>query len=359
MKKKLALIALCVSALFAFSACSVQIKTEMTANWHKNQSYDSAYYELLEYGISFTPTEDSDSGITIELDEANSSYTVMTEALSGTDLGLSVTNIYHIHTELKVAASYVAEKDGQKTVIAAFGGENGEPDTLISDVYFRSLENGNNLEPRFSTLTVRSHSLTNATADSLSSRSVWLFNYQVSIDYSLDCTQATVFYIDNHADIPDEERQVSDYVVKASLTSTQERTYDKLQKNYSVFDAAQLYFMGRGITFGEETSQTVTTVSEAGKNTVTLSCTELSSLSRTFELDGQAADTNSSFAVAKVKFSIQNGDIYTGQARTVTYAQKTSGAENTLYNLPVQIEEPLAYNMGSYIYSLKSASHTR
>ena len=357
MKKKLALIALCISALFAFSACSVQIKTEMSANWHKNQSYDSAYYELLEYGISFTPTEDSDSGITIELDEANSSYTVMTEAHSGE--GFSVPNIYHIHSELKVAASYVAEKGGQKTVFASFGGENGEADTLISDVYFRSLENGNNLEPIYSEHTVLSHSLTNATADSLSSRSVWLFNYTVSVSYNDDCSQATVRYTDHYADIPDEERQVSDYVVKASLTSTEDRTYDKLQKNYSVFDAAQLYFMARGITFGEDTTQTVTTVSEAGKNTVTLTCTELSSLSRTFALDGQAADTNSSFAVAKVKFSIQNGDIYTGQSRTVTYAQKTSGSENTLYNLPVQIEEPLAYNMGSYVYSLKSATHTR
>lgn len=357
MKKKLALIALCVSALFAFSACSVQIKTEMSANWHKNQSYDSAYYELLEYGISFTPTEDSDSGITIELDEANSSYSVMTEAHSGE--GYSATNIYHIHSELKVAASYVAEKDGQKTVIAAFGGENGEPDTLVSDVYFRSLENGNNLEPIYSQHTVRSHSLTNVTADSLTARAVWLFDYQITINYNADCSQATVHYVDNYADTPDEERQVSDYVVKASLTSTEDRTYDKLQKNYSVFDAAQLYFMARGITFGEDTTQTVTTVSEAGKNTVTLTCTELSSLSRTFALDGQAADTNSSFAVAKVKFSIQNGDIYTGQSRTVTYAQKTSGSENTLYNLPVQIEEPLAYNMGSYVYSLKSATHTR
>ena len=357
MKKKLALIALCVSALFAFSACSVQIKTEMSANWHKNQSYDSAYYELLEYGLSFVPAEDSDSGIAIEVDGANSSYTVMTEAHSGE--GFSATNIYHIRTELKVAASYVAEKDGQKTVIAAFGGENGEPDTLVSDVYFRSLENGNNLEPVYSEHTVRSHSLTNADADSLSSRAVWLFDYKVTINYNADCTQATVSCTDNHADIPDEERQIGDHVVKASLTSTQDRTYEKLQKNYSVFDAAQLYFMARGITFDEETSQTVTTVSEAGKNTVTLSCSELSSLSRTFTLDGQAADTNATFAVAKVKFSIQNGDIYTGQARTVTYAQKTSGAENTLYNLPVRIEEPLAYNMGSYVYDLKSASHTR
>ena len=256
-----------------------------------------------------------------------------------------------------------ATGDGTLAVLAGapyeFGGENGEPDTLVSDVYFRSLENGNNLEPIYSQHTVRSHSLTNVTADSLTARAVWLFDYQITINYNADCSQATVHYVDNYADTPDEERQVSDYVVKASLTSTEDRTYDKLQKNYSVFDAAQLYFMARGITFGEDTTQTVTTVSEAGKNTVTLTCTELSSLSRTFALDGQAADTNSSFAVAKVKFSIQNGDIYTGQSRTVTYAQKTSGSENTLYNLPVQIEEPLAYNMGSYVYSLKSATHTR
>ena len=70
MKKKLALIALCVSALFAFSACSVQIKTEMSANWHKNQSYDSAYYELLEYGLSFVPSEESQHGISFEVANA-------------------------------------------------------------------------------------------------------------------------------------------------------------------------------------------------------------------------------------------------------------------------------------------------
>ena len=354
MKKKLILAAsLAAACVFALSACSVKVETPLSANWQRTTDYDPSYYERLEYSVAYAG-EAATNTLSIALDAANSSYTVTTEALSTySHNGVGYHEVYHLRSELTVAATYTVEKDGQTVEIASFGGENGDPDTVVSEVWFRSLYDGAALEPIHSVRTVYSHTPTSITGEQVS-----LFNYTVSVSYNEACTEATVQYTDHYADLTNEERVVSDHVTKSSLTSAEERTYGSLQKDYSCFDASQLTFAARGIAFSEESSNTVTVMSEAGKQQVTMTCSELTSRLRSFSLDGQEAD-NSSFSAAKVDFIASGNDPYKGPTRTVYYAQKTDGAENRLYNLPVTIEEPVFLSLGTYTYTLQSAVHTR
>ena len=353
MKKKLAVCALAAAALVLFSACTVKTETTFSPNWQKNSVsvFDGNYKEELTYALSFENEHDEDEmGMRVELDGENSSYTTTLEAVGTQTInGVTYQSVYRLRSRLTIAARFVyTDEDGQQHELAAFGGEHGDADVIETEVWFHSLDPAydmQNLEPILSTRTVNTH-----TPVSLGSKVNW-YNYSVSTAYDTTCDSAVITVSDGWGDLSDEERNVSEDMYKPSYSTT--LTMEKLQKKYSAFDNAQLYFLGRGLTFTTETVKTVNVVSEAGASAVSISCAALEARNAAFYLDDMAV--NQSVDTAKVTFSLSG--TYRGTSQTVYYAQKTEGSSNTFYNLPLRIEEPFEYGIGTMVYSLASAYH--
>ena len=355
MKKKLSVLVLAAAMLLVFAACSAQSTATFAPNWQSNAltAYDEKYYEELSYALSFkNGFEEGETGMRIELDEQNSAYTSTLEAV-GTQTfdGATYHNLYRLTSTLRVAARFVyTDGEGQATELCKFGGENGDADTIVTEVWFHSLDPSyelQNLQPIRSTRTVYAH-----TPVSLGSAVHW-YNYTVTTVYDAACDNATVTVTDNWGNLSDAERNASDTVYKASYSNTVQ--LEKLQKNYSVFDNAQLYFIGRGMTFAADSVQTVNVVSEAGAANLNISCSALEARSVKFYLDNMSVDQPVN--VAKTTFGMTG--TYRGTTQTVYYAQKTEGAVNTFYNLPVYIEEPFEYGIGTMAYTIASAYHGR
>ena len=382
MKKLAAAAAVVLAALFLFAGCSSQITVTLYSGWLSNtaNNYERDFYESLDYKVSFTPAETSTwVSYAVDENEANSSYNITTEAI-GTytcpENAVTYTNVYQLTITIQTAASFSFSSDGAEQTVA-FGGENDEnpdndpaedfqaddADSVVYTVWFCSLDSTSNsseneslaqpaLRPIRSVQEVRSHGL-----QSQGQLYVNMFNYTITTVYDETCDNATITYEDAYADLSSEDSAASDYVRKTPLIHPANRTVSDLQKNYSCFDNAQLYFMARGLTQSTETSQTVTVVGGTANNipaTMTISWSELVDRSVDFTLDGE--QVSGMIPTAVTNFSLGDS-IYTGEGATVIYAQRQT--PNTYHCLPVSIEEPLGYSLGSTVYTLKEASYTR
>lgn len=378
MKKLAAAAAVVLAALFLFTGCSSQITVTLYSGWliRTMNNYEREFYESLDYKVSFTPAETS-NWISYSVDGTNSSYNVTTEAI-GTytcpENAVTYTNVYQLTITIQTAASFSFSADGAEQTVA-FGGENDEnpdnnpaedfqaddADSVVYTVWFCALDSTSNsvaqpaLRPIRSVQEVRSHGL-----QSQGQLYVNMFNYTITTVYDETCDNATITYEDAYADLSSEDSAAGDYVRKTPLIHPANRTVSDLQKNYSCFDNAQLYFMARGLTQSTETSQTVTVVGGTANNipaTMTISWSELVDRSVDFTLDGEPV--SGMIPTAVTNFSLGDS-IYMGEGATVIYAQRSAEPNYNRYHcLPVSIEEPLGYSLGSTVYTLKEASYTR
>ena len=361
-RKKIALAALAVAGALALSACSVRVETLFAANWLRAPSagYDDNYYEKLTYGLAFAA--DEGSSLSVQIDAENSSFTMETEAFPGWTHGdTTYTHVYRLRTELTLSASYVyTAEDGTQTTVAAFGGENDteesdadDPAKEVTEVWFRSKADGGNLEPICSTSTYYSYS-----PAGMSSSGVYLYNYSVNIEYTENGNVAAIKYTDGWADLAEGEAQVSDNLLKARLFDTEERTYSGLQDDYTAVDHGQLLFAGRGIGFtsAEESGHTLTVFTpNYGAQNVSLTCSEIATRTFTFSLDGTNKERR--IAVASVTASVISNGGNGGPSHTVYYAQKGSDSDNPYYCMPIQIEKPFGFGIGTMTLSLTEAVH--
>lgn len=368
-RKKIALAALAVAGALALSACSVRVETLFAANWLRAPSagYDPEYYEKLTYGISFAA--DEGSSLSVQIDAENSSFTMETEAFDFYPGNSEYSHVYRLRTELTLSASYVyTAEDGTQTTVAAFGGENDteesdadDPAKEVTEVWFRSKADGGNLEPICSTSTWYSYS-----PAGMSSSGVYLYNYSVNIEYTENGNVAAIKYTDGWADLAEGEAQVSDNLLKARLFDTEERTYSGLQDDYTAVDHGQLLFAGRGIGFtsAEESGHTLTVFTpNYGAQNVSLTCSEIATRTFTFDLipvdETEEIITEHQIAVAAVTASVISNGGNGGPSHTVYYAQKGSDNGNPYYCMPIQIEKPFGFGIGTMTLSLTEAVHKR
>lgn len=384
MKKLASAAAVVLAALFLFAGCSSQITVTLYSGWLTNtaSNYEPEFYESLDYKVSFTPAETSTwVSYAVDKSEANSSYNVTTEAIgtyTSPDNGVTYTNVYRMTITIKISASFTFAETGETV---SFGGENDknpdndpatdfqadDADSVVNTVWFCALDSTSNsseneglaqpaLRPIRSVQEVRSHGL-----QSQGQTYVDMFNYRITTVYDETCDNATITYEDAYADLSEEERNVSDLVHKTRLIHPDERTASDLQKNYSCFDGIQLYFVARGLTQSTETSQTVTVVGGTANNIpsrMTISWSELVDRDVNFALVESSADEDRQVSgmipTAVTNFSIGDS-IYTGEGPTVTYAQRQT--PNTYHCLPVLIDEPLGYSIGTTTYTLQRAAY--
>ncbi len=370
----LALLLAAVTTLFA--GCSAAVYATVRAGWQTNTAFTTNFKEELTYSLSFDPANDStEAGWVIDIDEENSSYTESIEALpsgwripseEGEPLNPLHLNVYHLRTEATIAATYsFREADGADAEeIVSFGaGTDTEADIAVTDVYFHSLtaadgEEQHALEPIYSVTTVRSHS-----PIGFASANINWFSYTYTTVYNAAGTEATITYQDNWEIENEEDRVVGEYIRKSSYSPEDlKKELSGLRGSYSAFDAAQLFFAARGLTYAEGSSETVTVVSPAtGAQNYTIACAERADISCGFLLSSKnvaAGNVTVSNYVsrdiyaAEVSFSLASGGNSSGEARTVYYAQ-----ENGYYNVPLRMEIPFGYSVGTVVYSLTSLFH--
>ena len=362
------LAALLALTLVLLTGCSQAVYATVSPAWQTNTEYDEDFAETLTYSLSYTSSyEANDTGWRVSIDQANSYYTVTVtaeESYAATD-GTRHWNVYHLHSELVIAATYsYFYSDGTQREIVSFGGDSGtEPDRIVTDVWFHSLaapssnESQHSLEPIYSERTVLSHTPTSMTSDNVS----W-FSYTSAISYDAAGENATHSFTDNWGELSEEDRTVSDYVYKYSITS-EPSELSGLRNSYSAFDNEQLIFIARGLSYSASSSESIVVLSEtAGAQTVAVACQDRADTSCSFLLSSTNASTGTTTVTrlsgtdiyaAQVSFSLTNAGYASGAARTVYYAQ-----ESGYYNAPLRMEIPFTYSAGTITYTLTSLAHT-
>lgn len=364
MKKILSAAACAAACTLLLSACSAMVSTPFSANWLKTPSnYSADFYEELVYSVAFESTSSKDSVSEFTIDAENSSYTQTTRTLAsftvpdGSDRVEQ--NVYHMHSELTLSGTYYyIASDGTKEAVCSFGGENDDPDkdyddpaSVVTDVYFHSLQDGKNLQPIYSTTTAYSYSTGNG------GKTVLLYNYTATIVYSENANQAKLSKTDNWGDLSDEEMEVTETLQKAPVYE-ESATWKDLQKDYSILDGRQLLFAARGINYSSGSSSTVNVMTESGTQKTSISCSEEpTSATYSFALDGEEKKDHS-VTCASVSISLSNGTAFTGESHKMTIAQKTGEDASAFYALPVRIESPFGFGHGKMIYKLESCTHT-
>ena len=362
------LAALLALTLVLLTGCSQAVYATVSPAWQTNTEYDEDFAETLTYSLAYTSSyEANDTGWRVSIDQANSYYTVTVtaeESYAATD-GTRHWNVYHLHSELVIAATYsYFYSDGTQREIVSFGGDSGtEPDRIVTDVWFHSLaapssnESQHSLEPIYSERTVLSHTPTSMTSDNVS----W-FSYTSAISYDAAGENATLTFTDNWGELSEEDRTVSDYVYKYSITS-EPSELSGLRNSYSAFDNEQLIFIARGLSYSASSSESIVVLSEtAGAQTVAVACQDRADTSCSFLLSSTNASTGTTTVTrlsgtdiyaAQVSFSLTNAGYASGAARTVYYAQ-----ESGYYNAPLRMEIPFTYSAGTITYTLTSLAHT-
>ncbi len=362
------LAALLALTLVLLTGCSQAVYATVSPAWQTNTEYDEDFAETLTYSLSYTSSyEANDTGWRVSIDQANSYYTVTVtaeESYAAAD-GTRHWNVYHLHSELVIAATYsYFYSDGTQREIVSFGGDSGtEPDRIVTDVWFHSLaapssnESQHSLEPIYSERTVLSHTPTSMTSDNVS----W-FSYTSAISYDAAGENATLTFTDNWGELSEEDRTVSDYVYKYSITS-EPSELSGLRNSYSAFDNEQLIFIARGLSYSASSSESIVVLSEtAGAQTVAVACQDRADTSCSFLLSSTNASTGTTTVTrlsgtdiyaAQVSFSLTNAGYASGAARTVYYAQ-----ESGYYNAPLRMEIPFTYSAGTITYTLTSLAHT-
>lgn len=371
--KKLAVSTALLAALLALTlvlltGCSQAVYATVSPAWQNNTEYDADFTETLTYSLSYTSSyEANDPGWRVEIDQDNSSYTVTVTAEQSyaTEDGTRHWNVYHLHSELVISATYAYYyRDGTQREIVSFGGDSGtEPDRVVTDVWFHSLaapssnESQHSLEPIYSVRTVLSH-----TPASMSSDRVNWFSYKSVIAYDAAGENATLTITDGWGELSDEDRTVSDDVYKYSIAS-EPSEMSGLRNSYSAFDNEQLIFVARGLNYSASSSESIVVLSEtAGAQNVSVACQDRADTSCSFLLSSTNASTGTTTVsrlsgtdiyAAQVTFSLTNAGYASGAARTVYYAQ-----ESGYYNAPLRMEIPFTYSAGTITYTLTSLAHT-
>ena len=349
MKKIISVLAAMLACLFLFAACSAQVVLSLNPNWTDNGSVPAPtdFHETLTYGVSF---EKDDLG-TLSLNVAEGSSYVMETTVKPSYRAPDGNRyaVYELTTTLTLRGSFT---DNDGNVLHEFGttgdDANDRPDEIKTTVWFHSLDGGRNLRPIRSETKGYYHAL-----DSTSGYTLSVTKFKATIEYNNSATSATV-QLENlwtEEELSGDNAKINDYTVRSSLPRTQSFSVGDLQKNYSGFDAGQLYFVGRGISFSENGSNTVTLASIYGKLQCALTCGEFADLSCNFTVNGGEPVTTVN--TAPVTFTNSGNGQNRGPSRTVNYARATD-ASSGYYNVPVRISETFAYDVGNLVFTLQS-----
>lgn len=341
--KKLTVLSILLAFTLIISACSGMSSTALTANWHNRSDveYDPDFYEELTYNVSYD--DETATNTNYCLKNISGTYTVKVSAGVSlpTEDGGTLNELYKMETKLVLSGTY-AKKDGED--IYAYTG-----DTVESVVYFHRLGGGYNMQPVKSET---SYSLHAPGRNSLSTVNISLVKYTVTMEYNDACSKVQYTVKDKTDEIgeiiPDD---LKNYVVVEKAQDA-EKTFSKLQKSYSYFDTAQLYFIGRGITYSENSTNTVSTIPGNLAQNVKAQFTCSSISSRRYSFTDNNEEVTKDISSAEVSLKLNEGNS-SGSAIKLYYAVGTQR------NMLLSFEEPYSFGLGKLVYSLQNVSTTK
>ena len=322
MKPKRLLALLPVLPISLLCACGGTVSTlTFTANWYRNTSLRAnleGTYERLEYAVSFEQNEK---------DRFSISYTdgvYTTELKNGqVELDDSKTEGYVYSTDLSIKVQFTV--NGQASDVFE--------DSVHTEVQFLSAADG--LKPVKSLKTVYCHSPLSDSPSSLAG-AYETYSFTYTVDYSDDLSEADTVYTD-------------------LLTGSENKTHFSLKGAGSYLDNEQMIFALRGLDLS--VGSTFRSLNSVLNRQQQISLTNLNENTAAvdFEADGTQV-TSEALAVHTVTLSYS--DTAVGQPQSIVYAQTTDPSANTYRNVPLKIDVPLYYTLGTLSYQLVKATFT-
>ncbi len=318
-------IAAMLSAVSIFTACSnTSQKVIFSNNWQAdNTVQNNQISESLEYVVSF---EKSSSDTDYNLNYQNGKYTseLSTEQLDGR-------TIYVYKSKLEIE------------VIYEYNGEQTEPLKDFVDTIVKFEKADQALRPLFSQETVVSHSPENS-ASSLKS-CYKLRTYTTTIHYNSDYSGESVVVYTQEND-KDGESTTTTFEDKNSFALDTEK--------FTCLDNEQLAFALRGINPSLNASAKFNVYSPYVKASQSVRATFNTATSADFNFtrNGIAIKDTIEYYPVSVVLNEKNE----GATQTLWIAKNTNIQANTYRNVILKIETPLAYGLGTLVYSLKSAT---
>ena len=324
-KKSFILISAVLSAVL-FASCSTSVSTNFSANWYENTGNNTVApgtNETLVYNVEKKADSGLNSSYSVEYQKGTYTTTLSTEQRANEDGKTEL--FYSYQTKLEISVQFL------------FGAEVSEVfnDVLTSKVLFRSTQLG--LQPIYSEKEVYSHSPINIAPSSLEGCYAE-YHYKVVTEYRDKCTAGTATLTD-----------------LSEENGTEQTTNFSISDDYSYIDNEELLFAIRGMSLTTSEQLLVYNASTESVQTVKVVPAEEADDEFEFEVDGQASKKTITYRPVSIAINATNP----GATQTAYYAKTVAATNNTWRNVMLKLETPISYNLGTLVYTLKSASFAK
>lgn len=313
-KKLLSALALALCATTLFACSGTNEKVTFKEYWFEDANVTPAtVLETLEYEVEFKKSSGlSTNGYSV--DYQNGVYT--------TKLSLSG-DVYRYETSLSIDAIFNA---GSQTV--------EKKDSLVSWVEFKKTAK---LQPIASHKEFVNHSPSNG--GSTIENCFIPYNYTVDTTYNADGLGGKSVIVNNATENKQENTQTKTFTVE-----------DK----YTYLDNEQLLFALRGLP--QSTSYANLSVYAPFSGAVQKINLQYSSLQKGTEFTFQNGENKTKQVINYYPVSVAINAQLPGATQNVWIAETSNAQANKFRNVILQWETPVAYNLGTLIYKLKSAN---
>lgn len=332
-KKSFILISAVLSAVL-FASCSTSMSTNFSANWYENTGNNTVApgtNETLVYNVEKKADSGLNSSYSVEYQKGTYTTTLSTEQRANEDGKTEL--FYSYQTKLEISVQFL------------FGAEVSEVfnDVLTSKVLFRSTQLG--LQPIYSEKEVYSHSPINIAPSSLEGCYAE-YHYKVVTEYRDKCTAGTATLTD-----------------LSEENGTVQTTNFSISDDYSYIDNEELLFAIRGMSLTTSEQLLVYNASTESVQTVKVVPAEEADDEFEFEVldenESGSAEDNNKRTITYRPVSIAINATNPGATQTAYYAKTVAATNNTWRNVMLKLETPISYNLGTLVYTLKSASFAK
>lgn len=312
----------------------------LSANWNRdtaigNLTGEKPEFEELVYGVTFESKETEKYAVHYE----NGTYTTRLGArlieVGKDEAGNPVNEFcYYYRTSLDIDVYFTIGEQKSETF----------RDTLVSEVWFRNLDNA--LQPVKSVKTGVSHTPVGNNPKSLEDDYYAFFDeYNCTIEYNNPLTSAAI------------NRSYQERYSSQTETTEKKTELTTKLKADNFFDNEQIMFMLRGTDMSESvTLKTLNSTAFASMSTVRAAAPKATSYAVDFAMieNGETKQVNGSIDAFSLEFSYSSG--MSGQAQQAVYAARTNVNDNLYRNVLLYMEVPLFSSLGTLKYTLKTAT---
>ncbi len=316
--KKILPVLACGLAFTTLAACSAgSQKVEFGRYWQTNSLTKQTVHERLEYSVKFEETAQSLGGIGYKLSYSDGTY--VTELTTQT---LNGETVYCYSTQLKIKVTY--ELDGEVPVT--------NEDIVESVCYFEDKA----LQPISSSKHLISYTPVNDTVDNVQDLRM---EYSYVTTYDKATGEASGVTVNS---------SVKDHPVETPYE------YDFTSGKYNVLDNEQLLFALRAISSSTDNARLRVINPFTGLQTIAVKFDDAETKKFDYTLNGETI-TQKEIAYRPVTIAISSTN--SGATQTAWIAKTERADYNPNHNVMLRLETPLAYNLGTLIYELKSIEY--